>query len=210
MTLTHVNGIEVVERQKAIGATGTVGAGAQIQSIDELLLTDGTTIFHCTHKNAVDCEYVNQAMRSVMAHQRTHGDRMQAKRANEKAEELAAQLADIAAKEQQKKANYSAGAKKAHEARKAKQLQTPAEVSAKPARGPVLHIGDTDLAKKAQQVIIAYNALQDAHDQFQNVFLGYMRSAQVASDRPTPVIDPQIIAKAKQYDIIQAALKGTN
>jgi len=214
MTLTHVNGVEIVERQKAIGATGTVGEGAQIQSVDELLLADGTTMFHCVHKNAVDCEYVNPVMGGVMSHQRSHSDRMVAKRALADAAAKQAELDEINAKKAAEFERRSAGMRNAHANRKARQLQTPSEAGgagtgkhvSKIAAPSKSVIGDADLAKKAQQVIIAYNALQDAHDQFQNVFLGYMRAAQVASEKPT--IDPQIVAKAAQYDIIQGALKG--
>lgn len=217
MTMTHVNGVEIVARQKATSHAGSFGRGAEMDSIEQLLLADDTTVFHCVHKNAKDCDYVNLVMGGVMSHQRTHSDRMEAKRAKEQAAELAAQLAEIEAKEAQKRANYSAGAKKGIETRRAKQLQTPSEVGgagngarsgAKIGEPSKSAIGDNELAKKAQQVIIAYNALQDAHDQFQNVFLGYMRAAQSAS--AAPAVDPQILAKARQYDIIQNALKGSS
>jgi len=216
MTMTHVDGVEIVARQKAVGAPGSVGEGAEIQSVEQLLLADDRIVFHCVHKNAVNCEYTNAVMGGVMSHQRSHSDRMMAKRANEKVDELAAQLAEVEAEKARKKANYSAGAKKGQETRKTRQLQTPSEVGGvgnghRVTRGEPSKsvVGDDDLAKQAQRVIIAFNAMQDATDEFQKVFIGYMRQAQICSERPEAVIDPQILAKARQYDIIQAALKGT-
>lgn len=225
VTLTEVDGKAVIERQSArfggdedSARPHNVTPHTLISSIDELLLADGSTVFHCVHKNAVNCTFTAAGRSSVMSHQRTHSDRMEAKRAKEKADGLTAQLAQIEAEKEQKRANYSAGAKKGLETRRAKLLQTPSEVGgagngmrtgAKIGEPSKSVIGDADLARKAQQVIIAYNALQDAHDEFQNVFLGYMRAAQVATAEK-PVIDPQILAKARQYDIIQNALKGAS
>jgi hypothetical protein len=212
MTLTHIEGVEIIERQPATAMAGSIAEGATISAVEQLLLADGRTVFHCIHKNAVDCEYINTVLGGVTSHQRTHSDRMEAKRATAKAEELAAQLAEIEAEKRRKRENYRQGAIKGQETRRAKQAQAPSEVggvgngTAKPGTVSKSVIGDADLAKKAQQVIIAYNALQDAHDQFQNTFLGYMRAAQVVTDKPA--IDPQIVAKAAQYDIIQSALKG--
>lgn len=207
MTMTHVNGVEIIERQKATGMVGSVSEGVQINAVDELLLADGRTVFHCVHKNAVNCEYTNDSVGSVTSHQRTHSDRMEVKRAKEREAELAAQLAAAEAEKAARKANYTAGAAKGAATKAAKKLHTPTEIGGagrRNAEGTLSKsvIGDVDLAKKAQQVIIAYNALQDAHDQFQNVFLGYMRAAQTAT-QSTP-IDPEILEKAKKYD----ALKG--
>lgn len=215
MTLTHIGGVEIIERQPAVAAEGSVANGATINAVEQLLLADGTTTFHCVHKNAKDCEYVNPVLGGVTSHQRTHSDRMMAKRAQEKADELAAQLAEIEAAKAQKKANYSAGARKGAETKAAKKAQMPSEIGGqgnatctedKKSEPSKSVVGDTDLAKQARGVIKAWNALQDASDQFQNVFIGYMRAAQVASE--APAIDPQIVAKAAQYDAIQAALKG--
>ena len=212
MTLTHIGGVEIIERQPAVAAEGSVANGATINAVEQLLLADGTTTFHCVHKNAKDCEYVNPVLGGVTSHQRTHSDRMMAKRAAEETAALQAQLAEIEAQKAKTFANRSAGAKQAHETRKQRRLTGPSEIGgmgsaqAKTNAGSKSVIGDAELAKLARGVVSAWNALQDAHDQFQNVFIGYMRAAQVATE--APAIDPQIIAKAAQYDAIQAALKG--
>lgn len=209
MTLTHVDGVEILERQKAIGMSGTAIEGKPLESVDMVLLADGRTLFHCVHKNAVDCEYTNESVGSITSHQRTHSDRMEAKRAKEKADELAAQLAEIEAEKARKKANYTAGARKAAETKAAKRAQAPSEIGGAGnghvrAAGTVTKsvIGNTDLAEQAQKVIIAFNAMQASADEFQKVLLGYMRMAQTITD--APAIDPEIIEKAKKYD----ALKG--
>jgi hypothetical protein len=207
MTLTHIDGKAIIERQPATAMPGSIAQGATISSVEQLLLEDGTVLFHCIHKNAKDCEYVNVVLGGVTSHQRTHSDRMEAKRAQEKAAELAEQLAEIERQKAAKKANYSAGAKKGAETKAAKRVQVPVEVGGagrRNAEGTPSKsvVGDPELARKAQQVIIAYNALQTAHDEFQNVFLGYMRAAQNVSE--TVAIDPEILEKAKKYD----ALKG--
>lgn len=212
MTLTHVNGVEIIERQMATGMAGTAIAGKSVESVEELLLADGRTVYHCVHKNAPDCEYTADQVGSITSHQRTHSDRMMAKRALEAAEAAKADAARVQAELDARVQRRSEGSRQGHQTKLARKAQVPSVVGgqgrahSKPGTPTVSVIGDTELAAKAQKVIIAYNALQDAHDQFQNVFLGYMRAVQVASQKPA--IDPQILAKAQQYDIIQSALKG--
>jgi len=242
--MTHVNGVEIIERGPALfsdsNRPANVPAGTVFSTAEELLLADGTSVFHCTHRNAKGCEYTNISLNGMTSHQRAHSDRMVAKR-------VTAELEAAQAKEAARRANYAAGAAKGNETKKANRergtrldlsqavadveldkvektdgahTQLPSKLRTSPAMsvpseanhgrpgsgGKRSLVGDIDLAKQAQGVIRAYNAMQAAHDQFQAALLGYMRNAQLCTEQPA--IDPQILAKAAQYDAIQAALKG--
>lgn len=217
MTLTHVDGKAIIERQPARfdptkAQKMNVPDTAIMSSVEELLLDDGSTVFHCKHKNMPECEYTNPSINAVTSHQRTHSDRMMAKRALEEKTAAEAAAAAVQAELDARIQRKRDGAIQANKTRKERAANGEPHPHARGGRKTptIPQVGDADLAKKAQQVIIAYNALQDAHDQFQNVFLGYMRAAQDATNRPEPVIDPQIVAKAAQYDLIQNALKGLN
>jgi len=187
--LTQVNGLKVESRESAtMDAPGGDGSKLVVKSVDVLLLEDGRIIYQCVHKNDANCEYTAENVKSVTAHQRKHGDAKIAREALATAAALERELAERVARR-------SEGSKRgALTRRKAGTVATPAEVSQ--TRG--LHIGDEELAKMGQKVITAYNALRTAEDEFQNVLIGYMRAAQVATERPA--FDPVIAAKAKKWD----------
>jgi len=64
--------------------------------------------------------------------------------------------------------------------------------------GTAKPLGDPELARQAQGVITAYNALRQAEDEFQNVLVGYMRAAQTATERHE--LDRAIVEKARKWD----------
>jgi hypothetical protein len=215
--LTRVNGVKVEARERAKYTAENrpneqVMIGAEVPTVDEVLLEDGTVLYQCVHPKAGDCEYVHINMRSVTAHQTAHGirnDRRVAKAAIARAE---AAEAELAARIERR----SSGSRQAAMTRKQKRELTPVptEVGGRTGRdsgkgNPTSSaIGDQELAKAAQRVITAWNALQECTNTFQDVFIGYMRMAQTATMEQR--VDPQILAKAQQYDVLQAALKGIN
>lgn len=201
--LTSINGVAVIAREKAtMPVPNDPTRSAAIDTVDQVLLADATVIFQCVHKNDPDCAYTAQAVRSVTAHQRSHGDRIIAKQALARATAAETELAERIRRR-------SEGTKKGNETKAALKAgggttRVPAEVGGR--GGPKANgneassaIGDKELAKMAQNVITAWNALREAEDALQNVLIGYMRAAQTATENP-PVIDPQIVAKAKAYD----------
>jgi hypothetical protein len=207
MTLTHVNGKAIIERQparytKLNAPSDQVMPGTVVSSAMELLLDDGSTVFLCSHKNDPNCEYTNSNLNSITSHQRTHSDRMMAKRAEEARQTAEAEAARVQAELDERKRRKSQGGVKAAETRRAMKAAAPTEISVPHARGPKMELGAPDLAKKAQQVITAFNTMQSAADEFQKVLIGYMRAAQTTTEKPA--LDPVIIEKAKKYD----ALKG--
>lgn len=214
--LTTVNGFKVVERQPArvavddpaVGHLQGAVAGAAIRTVDEVLLENEQVIFQCVHPAAPDCDYTGASPRSVTAHQRSHGGKAVASKA---AREVAAAQAEAEAAKAELAARIqrrSDGSKKGAQTRMATKAHAPQEIGGRSGEhGPGRTIvGDTDLARAAQRVITAFNAMQTCADEFQKVLIGYMRMAQTASE--APAIDPQILAKAQQYDVLKAAMNG--
>lgn len=211
--LTQVNGVKVEARERAKYTEDSrpsplVKPGTEVPSVDEVLLADGTVIFQCVHPSSDDCVYTNTNLRSVTAHQVAHGKRRIEREAREATQRAAAAEAEL----NERKQRRSEGSRKGHLTRVATRT-TPASVPVEVGgRGGVKvngkeassAIGDAELAKQAQRVITAWNALQECTNEFQNVFIGYMRMAQTAS--VPPAIDPQILAKAKQYDELKKKL----
>lgn len=56
----------------------------------------------------------------------------------------------------------------------------------------------TDLEVASRHVVTAFNAMQDAINEFQRVFLGYMRLAATSAVPTAP--DPELVAKAEKWD----------
>lgn len=201
--LVKVGDLDVVARQPATYRDGPY-AGRTTRFVHELLLSDGSTVYHC--RKTPDCVYTNTAITSITAHMPAHGRRL--KRALNEAEEKAAQLQQEL---EARRARKAEGGRKAAETRRANRANVPVELGGRGGAGAngtsaKSAVGDPEIALAGQRVIIAWNALQEASDAFQNVFLGYMRMVQVASEKvqqPAP-IDPEILEKAKKYD----ALKG--
>lgn len=206
--LTKVGNIEVITREKAkITPEMTIPGpvGSVIRTVDIVLLADETTVFQCVHPDGGDCVYTADNVNSITAHQRAHGPKAIAKAAQARAKEATAELETVREKQAKTFQNRSAGAKKAHVTRQARRAAAPrpTEIGGRSGKTDAA-VGDEDLAKAAQRVITAWNALQECTNEFQNVFIGYMRMAQTAS--VPPAIDPQILAKARQYDELKKRL----
>ena len=216
--LTHVDGVEVIERQKAIVqiddpsvASLHMKPGVAMKTVDQVLLADERIIYQCTHHADPDCTFSADKIRSVTAHQRTHGGKATANRASKELAVVQARADALETELTLRKQRQSLGGKKAAVTRASRRgnahAMAPSEIGGRgsPERSAST-VGDIDLATQAQRVIAAFNAMQDGIDEFQKVFIGYMRAAQSAST--PPVIDPQILAKAQQYDAMKAAMKA--
>jgi hypothetical protein len=212
--LKSVDGYEVLVREKATGADtddSVIGRdpNSVLRTVDKLLLSNDAVLFQCMHPLAEDCTYTNSVVKSVLSHQKMHSPLQAAKAAQ-------VRLAEIEAKQAEQFKNRSNGAKKAAVTRRERSdessktvatpsVNMPVEVGRPAVRdgrgrgnGEQAALGDRELAKMAQNVITAWNALREAEDTYQNVMIGYMRAAQVATE--TPKVDPTIAAKAKKWD----------
>lgn len=212
--LTHVNGVRVEARERArytieSRPAVTVNPGTEVPTVDELLLEDGTVVFQCMHPKNEDCDYTHVKIRSVTAHQTAHGvrnDRREAREALARAEAAEREL-------EERKQRRSNGSRQGALTRRQRELtHVPAEVGGR--GGDKIRtdstssaIGNKELAKMAQNVITAWNALREAENAFQDVMIGYMRAAQVATDvAEAPPIDPKILESAKNWNDLQAML----
>jgi hypothetical protein len=179
--LTHVGELEVVAREDAnIPSPNDPAKSVTTQAIHQLLLSDGSIVFQCMHRNDGDCMYTAPAAKSVASHQRTHSDRLLAKRAIAEAEAVKNELAERIKRR-------SEGSKKGMQTRK---LQT---ASTSPTGTPPPT--SSDLTKAVKRVQITANALDDAIEEHRVATLHLIT---IAGNMPE--LDPQIIAKATAYD----------
>lgn len=183
--------LKVVERTKAKytedDSPSPQAVNKEITTVDELLLEDGRVINQCMHPAAEDCVYLNERAMKVTAHQAAHSASYRLRQTERKLREAEAELA-------QRKQRQREGGLKAAETRKTNRMSVPAEAGhPRKAEGEL-----TDLETAARRVVIAFNAMQDATDEFQRVFLGYMRLASTAAAPVAP--DPTIVEKAAKWD----------
>jgi hypothetical protein len=157
-----------------------------IATVDELLLENGTVIFQCAHPAAEDCVYTNERAMKVTAHQAAHSAAYRLRQTERK-------LAEVESELNERKRRRSEGSTKGAETRRSKRLAVPIEAGHYSKPDSDL----TDLESGSRRVVAAYNAMQDAIDEFQRVFIGYMRLAATASN-VTP--DPEVLAKAEKWD----------
>jgi hypothetical protein len=190
--LTKVNGIEVVVRENAhITSPNDITRTTETPSIHRLLLVNDTEIFQCMHKNGVDCTYTAQTAKSVASHQRTHSDALLARRAVERANAAEKELAE-------RKQRRADGSRKGAQTRRQRNDEVNAMdvIVAPPGQSKTL-------AQAINRVTITANAVDDALEAHRGAVLNLIKIT-----NEIPAVDPQIIAKAKQYDILKSALHG--
>ena len=190
--LTQVDGVTVVERTKAkMQGVGLSGAnGAEISTVDEVLLEDERVVYQCVHPDDEDCVFHAPSVRSVTAHQRSHGRSALRRQLSQRD----AELTEMKTKATQIRENRRRGAERAAQTKKAKRLALPAEVGNPGKPEDTL----SDLETASRRVVTAFNAMQESMDEFQRVFLGYMRLAATSATPTTP--DPELVAKAQKWD----------
>jgi hypothetical protein len=98
--LSKIGDVEVVARAKARITGDDPSAqsipnmvGKEVATVDEVMLSNETIVFQCVHPNDPDCLYIASTVRSVTAHQRSHGDKTIAKKALARAEAAEAEIA---------------------------------------------------------------------------------------------------------------------
>lgn len=188
--LTQVDGVKVVERQQARYSEGDAPSpqslGREIATVHELLLENGNVVYQCMHPMAEGCTHVADRAIKVTAHQAAHSAAYQLRQTKRELEKTKQEL-------QQRKERQREGGIKAAKTRESRRLAVPTEAAPRKPKGEL-----TDLEAAARRVVVAFNAMQDATNEFQNVFLGYMRLA--ASAETTAAPDPEIVAKAEKWD----------
>lgn len=193
----QVDGVAVIAREPATAdeaSNDAVLANAKnaFRTVERILLEDERTLYQCMHPNDLNCVYTKDNIKSVIAHQKMHSSATEARR-------LAAQLAEIEEKQAQTRRNRSDGSRKGHEARRQR-----------------VHTGDTgapvalitsgvaplpaQFNKAIKSVQLTANALDDAIDAHRKATLNLIKLV-----NENPGCDPQVIAKAQQYDALKAA-----
>lgn len=192
-----INGeeIKIIARETALMEGNPIAAvnGRKIPSVDRILLADERVMFLCVHPADRSCGFTSFTIPGVTSHQRTHSGKMVARRA---AAEIEAANERAAAAEQeltQRKTRASERAKTAAATRNANR--------AKPASEPQEQ--SKALTQAINRVTITANAVDDALEAHRGAVLNLIK---ITND--IPACDPQIAAKAKQYDILKSALHG--
>lgn len=105
---------DVIVRESAKTKTPLNDELVTLKTVDMLLLSNDQVVYQCVHPGAlVKCVFIADAVQSVTAHQRSHSAKTVAKKA-------AAQLAEVAAKEQAEFSRRSAGMQRANAEKKAR------------------------------------------------------------------------------------------
>jgi hypothetical protein len=205
-----IDGVEipVIAREKAIADENmTVLAsmhGKEVRSVDKLLLGDDREIFQCVHPAKPDCGYTALSIRSVTAHQRMHSGRSVARQAAAEIEAANARAAELEEELNARKQAASDRAKKAAATRESRKYDKQNDDEAVVVnKSDNVNASSKELTLLIQRVQITANAADDATDAHRVAVLNLI---QFVADHP--VVDPQIIAKAKQYDVLKAALNG--
>jgi hypothetical protein len=105
---TEINGVAVIERTPAkiqIGANLST-----VNTVDEVLLADGTVVFQCVTANAPECDHIASTPRGITAHQRAHSPVLELRR--------------LKTEQAKRKENYRTGALKGIETKRAKKAQS--------------------------------------------------------------------------------------
>lgn len=179
------DGVTIVAEQVARftqeNAPNLGSVGVEIGTVREILLSNGDTAFKCAHPNGPDCAYTARIVRSVTAHQRSHGAQTLLNRTSK-------ELKDLQAKEAQEFANRSNGAKQANAKRR--ELHAEAERTDLETAITRLQVTKTNLAE-------AQRTYDEALTVFVQVARRYERNATPA--KPTP-IPADVAAKAEKWD----------
>jgi len=198
---------EIVGREKAVtDETMTPIAsmqGKELRSVDRILLADERELFQCVHAANPNCGYTANTIRSVTAHQRTHSGAAVAK---QKQAEVDAANERAAAAEQalnERKQAASDRAKKAAATRESRKYDKNDEVAAPTTTTTNVNAASKEVTLLIQRVQLTANAVDDATEAHRKAVLNLVK---FINDHPA--VDPQIIAKAKQYDVLKAALNG--
>lgn len=203
---------EIVAREKAVVDESvshlTRAQGAVMSSVDRILLSDERVLFQCVHRVDPNCGYTSDNVRSVTAHQRVHGGKAVQAKADAAIAEANARAAALEEELKERKRRQSEGGKRAAETRIARQqaeangTATTPTPKAKPNADEVA-AANKELELAVTRVILTANAVDDAVEAHREAVLHLVKVV-----KNTPVIDPQILAKAQQYDVLKAALHG--
>lgn len=186
-----VDGVKAVEVQPAV--VQVPGGTVKTDSILEVLLEDERTVFICRHRNTDGtCTYNADNAKSVASHQKSHSDRVMAKRAREEADKAIAELA--ASKERKVQGGIKAAATRAANA--AKEMSVPKPTADVSAIDNGLTAALDTIEAVAEQLEVGIKDLDKA--------VLNLRTDIARLKNTTAAPDPKLVEKAAKYD----ALKG--
>lgn len=209
---TKVGNVEVISAEPALSEDHRPGAPegrkVTLQTVLHVLLANDVTGYLCFHPNAPECEQMYGSPRSTLAHQRSHGDRMVAKRAQAELDKVKAEKEAAEAELATRKEKASDRSRKAWESRRANRKLAQAE-SADPATPTPPLSAAHALADAIQSDLdLAYEGLTDVKTALAKTTVALDRIEERVQElrKIRSEVDPIILEKAKRYDAFTAPL----
>lgn len=204
---TIVSGVEVIAATFAESddpRPGRDGQKMQHGTVLHVMLANETEGYLCFHPNGGDCQRVYDNPRSVLAHQKTHSDRMVAKRLQAELDAAKAEKAKAETELAQTKQRRSEQAKRAAATRNANAKQ-----AARSVMQPAAPVNPMALLADAIE-----HEIEMVRDDLTDVRITLDRAVEhlnvldekVKLLRATPAVDPTIVEKARRYDILTTSI----
>ena len=196
-----VNGHKVEARQRAKIDDHRSGKPAgtliAINTVDEVLLETGEVIFECVHPNRGDCRQTYGSPRSVLAHQKVHAARAEARRLASQVADLEAKKAAVEVERNGRKQRASDRAKLGAATRRQRLAEKPTEtVAADDPRVLLSSEIETRIKKLRAQLVTVENELSKVIDGLDDL------TAVAGLVANLPGADATTLEKARRYDIL--------
>lgn len=199
-----VEGLSVITRQKAHLPSMNIQTKTmdlhEYPDIDELLLSDESTVYQCASRRDADCLFTAERPESIRAHLRSHSSRAEAKR-------LAAELQEAEAKAAEAQAELTARIKRKSDGSKRAAL-TRRERATSNGHAPVENVRETPSLGRVREISDRVDSVQATVDtiisSLQSVVLEFSSIQHDLSK--LQVADQSTIEKADAYDALQAVL----
>lgn len=202
-----ISDVEVVERQKAVVEDvriGFEGKRMTLSTIDEVLLKNGEVVFQCVHPKGDGCVKTYDSPRSVLAHQKIHAPRAEARRLQVELDQVKAEKEAAAKELAERKRRQAEGGKKAAATRIANAKQAARDVMQPITRvNPVTLLADT-IEHEIEMVRDDLNDVKIMMDR--SIERLAVLDEKVKLLRATPTADPTLIEKARRYDILTSPI----
>jgi hypothetical protein len=183
---SKVNDLTVIATEAAVGEPMPGKGPLTISTVERVMLEDESTVFRCKAKPET-CAYVADNIKSVIAHQKAHSAKTEAKK-------IAAALADVEAKQAAEFARRSAGMITANDEKRERYAK---EVTSSDPAVQRIQRKMSDLAVGIQKLGAVL------HDMSQVV---REMNAQLEPIK-TGHVDAEVVEKAKKYDALKGLMK---
>lgn len=175
---------------------GREGQKMQHGTVLHVLLANDTEGYLCFHPNGGDCQRVYDNPRSVLAHQKTHSDRMMAKRLQVELDATKAEKAAAEAELAQTKQRRSEQAKRAAATRNANKTKAePEPLNPLTVLADEIQRGVESVRDHVTEVMTEVARINESLDVLED-------KVKLLRATPVPTADPVLLEKARRYDLL--------